>query len=63
MTTGVLQYRRTGTRPSLQMQLMRETYRLGEYQPWEAMLPSTKQRLREASQAASLGREDSQAFW
>lgn len=46
-----------------QMQLMREMYQLGEFQAWEAMLPSTKQRLREASQTSQLAQDDSRAFW
>ena len=45
------------------MQLMRAMYHLGELQAWEALLPSTKQRLREASKAASLSEDDSRAFW
>lgn len=49
--------------PYQQMQLMREMYRLGELQAWEAMLPLTKQRLRDASQSVSLSRDDSRAFW
>eukprot|EP00903_Cladosiphon_okamuranus_P012352 g11581.t1 len=46
-----------------EMQLMREIYRLGEFQAWEAMLPSTKKRLRDAGQAESLDQEDIRAFW
>jgi len=46
-----------------QMQLMREMYHLGEVQAWETMLPSTKQRLREASRAATVSEDDSRAFW
>ncbi|CAM9247576.1 unnamed protein product, partial [Ectocarpus fasciculatus] len=45
-----------------EMQLMREMYQLGEFQAWESMIPSTKQRLRQASQA-SLGRNECRAFW
>ncbi|CAN0183838.1 unnamed protein product, partial [Pylaiella littoralis] len=46
-----------------EMQLMREMYQLGEFQVWEAMLPSTVQRLREASQTSTLSLDDSRAFW
>ncbi|CAM9209213.1 unnamed protein product [Ectocarpus sp. 4 AP-2014] len=45
-----------------EMQLMREMYQLGEFEAWEAMLPSTKRRLRQASQG-SLGRNECRAFW
>eukprot|EP00752_Nemacystus_decipiens_P012187 g10805.t1 len=46
-----------------EMQLMREIYRLGEFEAWEGMLPSTKQRLRDASHKSSLNREDIRSFW
>ncbi|CAM9135050.1 unnamed protein product [Scytosiphon promiscuus] len=45
-----------------EMQLMREMYRLGEFQAWGLMLPSTKQRLREASKI-HLPLDESRAFW
>lgn len=43
------------------MQLMREVYKLGEFAAWEAMLPFTKQRLRDAK--GSFSRNDRRAFW
>ncbi|CAB1113909.1 unnamed protein product [Ectocarpus sp. CCAP 1310/34] len=46
----------------IDQELMREMYQLGEFQAWEAMLPSTKRRLRQASKG-SLGRNECRAFW
>lgn len=45
----------------IQMQLMREMYQLGEFISWGALLPHTKQRLRDAE--GLIPREDSRAFW
>lgn len=43
------------------MQLMREMYKLGEFAAWEAMLPFTKQRLRDAK--GLLSKNERRAFW
>lgn len=46
---------------NLQMQLLREIYQLGDFISWGALLPHTKQRLRDAE--GLIPREDSRAFW
>lgn len=43
------------------MELMREVYRLGEFDSLDLLLPATKQRLQRAQ--GSCARDDCRAFW
>lgn len=44
------------------MQLMRKVHQLEEFELFQSLLPSTKQRLRDA-QTSSCSRDDYRSFW